>query len=243
MGWAIKTKQGQKAATRRGLAGRDTTDHNAENPVRHESFNGLKAYYLNTDEDVSALSGTTPGAFYVEYDRSLLRKLGGCIGFPMEFVVLDFSNGSYANSRAAVLTAYQAVVIRQNWIKEQLLEPDRNWAIAQAIELGILPPAPVDSRGVSEWRLCRWTLPRHAWIDPKGQGEANRNDWLLGTRSPFEIVAQETGRDALEVIVDKAEYLQGVKRIAKEYDIDDWRDLVDTSTNGQRTIEQEGMQE
>ena len=232
--YAVKTADGADRP-RQGLGNRNGTPDSAEKAVKYERFGDGIVHYLNKGEDVVPINGTTPGPYFVEYARHIGRSLGAALGLPYEFLFLDFQQGSFAQSRAALMMTYRTIAIWQTWLRDSFMQRDWNWAIAKAIKAGDLPPAPVDSRGVSEWYKVQWSFPRYDWIDPQAQISADLEAYKLGVESLQSIVARTSGKDAEDVLRDKGRLIRRAKEIAAEEGCD-WRDLIDIATNAQRDL-------
>jgi len=232
--YAVKTEMGADRA-RQGLGNRNGTPDTADKMVRYETFADNAVHYLNKGESIDGIQGTAPGPYFVEYARHIGRSLGAALGLPYEFLFLDFQQGSFAQSRAALMMTYRTIAIWQTWLRDTFMQRDWNWSISKAILAGDLPQAPIDSRGISEWYKVQWSFPRYDWIDPQSQIAADLDAYKLGVESLQSIVARTSGRDAEDVLRDKGKLISRAKEIAAEVGCD-WRDLIDIATNAQRDL-------
>lgn len=157
--------------------------------------------------------------------------------------MLDFSVGGAGNNRAALLQTHRTFDTWQAWLVDKMLSRVWNWRIAKAIKAKDIPPAPVDSRGYSEWYKVEWQPPEYGWIDPQKESAANLADFKMGARSLSNITRKQ-GKDAEDVLMEKGKDIAAAMRIASEINKASgtnitWRDLIDVSLPGQNAPAQE----
>jgi lambda family phage portal protein len=185
--------------------------------VKFEKFEDGQNYYLKPGEDVIPLGVTQPGSSFLSYSEMLLRIIGAALGLPYEFLLLDFSKGSYSSSRAALLQTYRTFTSWQEWM-DRAMQRTWNWRIAKAIKAKELPPAPLDSRGISEWYRVQWSHPEWEWVDPQNQQQSDLMAFQLGAKSHSEIT-RKRGRDTEDVLREKARDMQTAARLEAEYNL------------------------
>ncbi len=183
--------------------------------IRFEKFEDGQNYYMKPGEDVIPLGVTQPGASFMSYSEMLLRIIGSALGLPYEFLLLDFSKGSYSSSRAALLQTYRTFTSWQEWI-DRAMQRTWNWRIAKAIKAGELPLAPLDARGISQWYRVQWSHPEWEWVDPQNQQQSDLMAFQLGAKSHSEIT-RKRGRDTEDVLREKAKDMQTAARLESEY--------------------------
>ena len=226
--WVVKSDQGAAKIGNLGPRGSQATL--ADSQQKYEYFDGGQTYYMKPGESVESLASTTPNSQFVPYSEQMLRMIGAALSIPYEFLVLDFKQGSFSASRAALMQTYRTFSMWQSWLVDTLLQRTWNWRIAKAIREGDLPPAPLDTRGVSQWYKVRWSLPDYGWIDPKAEATSNEKEFALGTASITSIAAKR-GRDGEEVLREKANDIATAHRIADEINqlhgtSIGWRDII-----------------
>jgi capsid protein len=141
--------------------------------------------------------------------------MASALCIPYEFLVLDFKQGSFSASRAALLTTYRTFSSWQSWIIENLMQRLWNWRIAKAIKNGELPSAPVDRRGYSQCYRVQWSTPRYDWIDPQAEAIKNIYNVALGVDS-ISSVAAAKGEDVEDVMKQKAkDYLYAARNVVE----------------------------
>lgn len=200
-------------------------------------------HYLRRGEKLNNVGSDTPGSNFEPFTERVLRMIGSALGLPYEFVLLDFSEGSFSSSRAALLQTYRTFQNWQAWMINGFLQPIWNWRIAKAIKEGQLSPAPVDERGVSEWYKVQWQVPEFGWVDPQSEAQANTIEISSGVSSLTQW-ARKKGFDAEEMLSEKGRDIANAVRIAGEINAAHpgvnitWKDLITLGIPGQVTSQQ-----
>jgi lambda family phage portal protein len=196
-------------------------------------------HYLRPREKMERIGNITPGDQFAPFVEKNLRLIGAALGLPYEFVLLDFSQGSFSSSRAALLQTYRTFENWQQWLVECFLQPVWNWRIAKAIKAGELDSAPLDARGVSQWYRVQWQTPEFGWVDPQNEAQANILKISAGAASLTQW-ARKDGRDAEELLAEKGRDIAAAVRIAQELNREygtaiTWKDLIALGIPGQIT--------
>lgn len=199
-------------------------------------------HYLRRGEKLDIVESATPGEQFSPFTERVMRMIGAALGLPYEFVLLDFSNGSFSSSRAALLQTYRTFQNWQAWLIKCFLQPVWNWRIAKAIKEGQLPQAPIDGRGVSEWYHVQWQVPEFGWVDPQSEAQANTIEISSGVSSLTQW-ARKKGYDAEEMLEEKGRDIAAAVRIAAEINKQNgtaitWKDLITLGIPGQVTGQQ-----
>jgi len=181
--------------------------------------------YGSPGDVIKSLASETPNPQYMAFMEKSLRLIGSALGLPYEFVLLDFSKGSYSSSRAALLQTYRTFTDWQEWLTCSLNQRVWNWRIAKAIKEGQLPQAPLDSKGVSEWYKVEWSFPEFGWVDPQNEAQANLLEYQLGTNTITQM-NRKKGRDVEDVFREKGEEIAFAQRIAEETNAKHGTDLT-----------------
>lgn len=214
----------------------DTTTGTNEKPL--ERVETGQIVYGRKGEKLHNIANDTPGTNFPPFTERIARIIGAALGLPYEFVMLDFSMGSFSSSRAALLQTYRTFNNWQAWLINGFLQPTWNWRIAKAIKTGELPPAPVDARGVSEWYRVQWQTPEFGWVDPQSEAQGHVVEINAGASSLTEW-CRKRGRDAEDVLGEKARDIGTAVRMAAEINASipganvTWRDLITTNMPGQ----------
>lgn len=212
-GVAIKTAEGAAKMPTTGLRN-NTPNANKTLDPQYETINGLRVFYIRPGEDVQSLASNTPGNSYVPYNEFLLRLVGSSIGLPSEMLLLDFRQSSFSSNKAAMAQVYRTFTNWNYWLVESLMQRVWNWRIAKFINDGLLDPAPVDDRGVSEWYRVEWSQPDYSYLDPEGSIDAKMKEWNLGIGSISQF-ARLRGSDGEDALTAKIGDIQTAHRLAE----------------------------
>ena len=239
-GWAISGEQG--AQKMRNLGDRNVTANAVAGGKIYEKIEDGTTYYLGKDEKIESLASNTPNSQYVSFNELILRIIGASLSIPYEFLILDFKQGSFSASKAAMAQTYKTFLNWWTWTCERFCHRLWVWRIAAAIKDRDLPPAPVDGRGVSEWWKVEWSQPDYTWIDPEGGVDAATKSFNLGVGS-ISSFARKQGRDGEDVLREKAGDIATAARLAQELNAAmpghdfTWRDLISSLPPGTLTTQ------
>jgi lambda family phage portal protein len=93
---------------------------------------------LEEGESIEVINATQPGPGFPAILTTLLRLTGLTLGMPLELVLLDFSQGSYATVRAALLQAYQAWRTMQRIFIGRYISRIYKWKVSRWMNDGLL---------------------------------------------------------------------------------------------------------
>ena len=231
--WA-KSKKEQTIANQRQRGAYNLDEGSGVNPQRVEKVEGLRLLNMRPDEDVEAFDSNTPNAQYVEYLRESISIIAARLSLPYEFVMLVFTQGSYSAQRMALIAAHHTIKKWVNWENKVFNKRIWNWRIAKAMKDGVLPLAPLDDNGQSEWHQVEWSLPYWQEIDADKQIKGETGKWKLGADSLKSMIAQG-GRDRDDVFREKAgDIAAAAKAAAAVSGVDgvdiSWREIIDITT-------------
>jgi lambda family phage portal protein len=236
-GWAVYSEDG--AAKIANLGPRDATSNATRNQTGqvYEKVEDGTTYYLRPGDQIQSLASNTPNSQYVPYNELLLRLIGAALSIPYEFLVLDFKQGSFSASKAALAQTYKTFLNWHVWTVEGMMTRLWNWRIAKAIKDGQLSPAPTDARGVSQWYRVEWSQPDYTWLDPEGGIDTHTKAFNAGVSS-VSAFARKQGRDGEDILREKATDIATAQRVAEETNKASgtnltWRDLIMTMQPGQ----------
>lgn len=226
--WFIPTPGGAP-----GMQGRKGYGSGSVGAAKYERFDSGQNYYGNPGEEPTSLASNTPNSQYESFVRNTLRAFGGAVGIPYEFLLLDFSQGSFASQRVGLLQTHRRFTAIQIWLTNRFLQRVWNWRIAKAIKEGQLPQAPIDSRGISEWYRVDWIYPEFGWADPHREAQGQLMEYRMATNT-ITMMAKAKGRDPEDLIREKGTDIATADRIAKELNAKNgtnltWRDLIEVA--------------
>jgi lambda family phage portal protein len=206
--------------------------------VNYEKFEKGMVHYLQKNEKVQSLAGTTPHQSYFDEVQQILRIVGASLGLPYEFLLLDFSEANFTSSRGALMQAQKTFGSWQRWLAKYM-QRMWNWRIAKAIKDGQLRPAPVGVNGVSEWHKVTWSYPEYEWVDPNAEALSQQREFAMGKKSMHNVISR-TGADYDDVLNEKVGELRDAATKAAELAVEfpnqtfNWTDIWNSSTSGQQ---------
>lgn len=163
-------------------------------------------------DDLDMKVSPTPNAQHIPYMQMQLGLCAAALDFPYEFFTLDFSKCDYSRFKGVLLWVNKTCRGWRKWLNDSMNQRLWDWRIAMAISDGDLGPAPVNSRGVSEWNRVDWQAPEELWVDRQESNQADLLEWQLGLGS-LAKAAKRRGRDLEDLLIEKADTLRLAARI------------------------------
>lgn len=235
-GWVIMDETKGGAAN---LGPRDVTSSTAAagSVVKSEQHSFGEVWRMGKG-DMKSLASTTPNKEYTPYLTFQIKLMAACTRFPYEFLMLIFTDGSFAAQRASLLAAKRTVM---QWFyndRRWFLQRYWNWRMAKAILDGDVGPSPTDANGISEYWKVAWGQPRFDWVDPQVEVAAARDEWNMSLTSMTRKLADkgedfaEVGREKLAEIIwaHKEAELANEKNPGLQLT---WHDVISTMLPGQ----------
>ena len=188
---------------------------------RLETFEPGSFQYLEPGEDVSVISSSgRPNTDIIDYSIYRLRKIGAAIGIPVEFLLMTIGKVSFSAAQGMILLYQQTVESEQRDLMPTLSRLWR-WKVANWIADGEIT---YDENFEDPFDV-RWQPPSFRWVNRAAQVKADQAYLNMGAIS-LDDVSATFGTDAETVLERKAKNITTAKRLAEEYDIADWRDLM-----------------
>jgi lambda family phage portal protein len=195
-----------------------------EEDSRLEYFEPGRFHYLEPGEDVSVISPSgRPNVNAIDWLIYKLRKVGSTIGIPTEYLLMTIGETSFSASQGMVLL-YQNTIEAEQRFMQQTMNRWWKWKLAHAIsrkELTIKQEV-----NLSE---VPWQSPAFRWINRSSQVQADSQYLQMGAMSIDQLCTQ-FGTTPEEVFTQKAKDISKAKQLAKQYDLDSWRDLMNPIT-------------
>lgn len=214
--------------------GYEKTTADGKDPIKVEKTEWGGVWTGDIGEDIETTDSKTPNSRYVQYMELELRAIAAAIGLTYEYLMLIFTAGSFSAQRAAMLHAQHAFREWHQWEVKCFLQRLWNWRIAKAMKDHVIPKAPLDKNGVSEWWHVDWSVPWLGWVDPDKQAKADQQEIKMGIKSTQNAI-RSRGGDRDDIFDEQAEDILAAKARAKmindEAEDDDpvsWRDIADT---------------
>jgi len=210
-------------------------DENDKDQQRVEKTSWGRVHNLRIGEDMEAFKGETPNSQYVDFMEHELRAIAACLGISYEYLMLIFTQGSFSSQRMSLLASKRTFDRNRDWLIKTMMQRVWNWRIAKAMKNGVLPLAPKDANGMSEWFRVDWSLVHMDRADPQKQQNADKEKFNMGLTS-LKSLARSQGRDRDDILREKARDLKRADEIAKEEGVDPSR-MIETGTPGLQKAE------
>ena len=188
---------------------------------RLQTFEPGQFQYLEPGEDVSIIgAGGRPNVDAIDYCVYRLRKIGCALGIPVEFLLQTIGKVSFSAAQGMILLYQQTVESEQRDLMP-ILSRLWDWKVANWIDEGAIDFNPAEEDPFE----VRWQPPSFRWVNRAAQVKADSAYLGMGAIS-LDDVAATFGTDAQTVLERKAKNIVTAQRLAKEYGIADWRDLM-----------------
>lgn len=174
---------------------------------RYHDIGEAVIFHGDIGEEIKGIERNIPGADFPKSIETFMRLLGLPIGFPLELMLLDWSQTNYSSARAAMLQAYRMLTRWQKLLMRGFHSPLYTWKVRQWIEAG-------EVRESSDVFRHEWFPPPFPWIDPLKDAEA---DALLIDRghATYAEVLKGQNRDREEMIETRAQEIAEAIAAAK----------------------------
>ena len=148
-------------------------------------------------EEIKMVGATRPGESFSPYTIMMCRIVGVAIGYPLELILLDSSQGNFSNYRGAMLIAQKNFRRWQRFFERDWCMPWYRWQIARGIASGELPANPEIFTVGLQW-------PGWPYIKPLEDAEADEINVRLLKKSVSQCV-REMGFEPEEVFEEIAD--------------------------------------
>ncbi len=139
---------------------------------------------IGPEDSMEQVSPGQPTQQFGELVRAVSRLIGLPAGFPLELVLLDFSQSNFSAARGAMLEARSEFRTLQQDFIDEFLSPIYQWRIDEWIRQGALDPR-VDAHEHA------WQRPAFPYIDPVKEVEADGLAVAFGFKTRRDVVAQQ----------------------------------------------------
>ena len=177
-------------------------------------LDGNEILHLNQGEKLDMKSSPTPSATHIPYMQMQSGLASAGIGYPYEFFTFDFSHCDFSRMIAVVGLINMASGIWRAWLAESLTKL-WNWRIALAMRDGVLPLAPLDKNGVSQWKLVDWQGPADFVFDRQKEVQADTLEFQM-RQTTMSMAARRRGKDYVDILRQQARDYKTEKRVADE---------------------------
>lgn len=161
-------------------------DPASNDPTGHASGDRITDFDLGIifhaakGETARGMERTAPSKSFRESFRELLRTAGLPINMALEFMLLDFSEDNYSQTRALIALFVDWILATQMALSDQLHDPLFDWWLAKRLKAqdkDVRIPEPPEDFEAS------WIYPAFPGVDLNKETEAWKNQIQLGIRS------------------------------------------------------------
>lgn len=215
LAWALTKKESGEGAIP-GVDDNDETESSFEKVQKLEAGMILE---LLEGEDLKMIGAERPGDNFTPFTTTMLRIIGVGIGYPLELLLLDFSNTNFSAARASLGEGRRMFRGWQKFIGDSVAMPWYSWQIARGIASGELPARAELFNARPQW-------PAWEYINPLLSAKGND----IAIKSHTKTISQcirEIGGDPDEVFAEMAEDMQKLAELG----------IVDTETTDPKQAE------
>mgnify|MGYP003110115035 CR=1 FL=1 len=185
-----------------------------------EEFQPGRFHYLEPGEDISVIGANgRPNVDGIQWVSYLLRKVGSAVGIPLEFLLMEIGGSSFSASQGVVLQYQQTIENYQTDLIKVMSRLYRRWLSQQ------IATDKIDASNAKNPFGVRWQRPAFRWINRAAQVKADMDYFRAGAMSLDDITAP-FGYTAEDVMIRKAQNIAQAKKIAKEFKLGSWYDLM-----------------
>lgn len=161
-----------------------------------QKFEPFSVWDLLPGEDVGMVSSNRPGDAFTPYTMMMCRIVGVAVGFPLELMLMDFSQGNFSSQRMALEEARRSFRRWQQFCHRKLCMPWYRWQIARGVASGQLPAREDIFKANVQW-------PGWPYIEPFKEANANRIA-VEGLQKSVSECIRARGLEPLEVFEEIA---------------------------------------
>jgi len=165
----------------------------------------LQIFEMALGEEVKMIGAMRPGSNFVPYMMICARIVGVGVGYPLELMMLDFSQTNYSSARASLGEAQKSFKGWQNSSRKQTCTPWYRWQISRGIATGELPAKPEVFNMRIQWPGC-------PYINPVDEAKGNEIQVNGRTKSLSECI-RERGGEPEEVFAEIASDFQKLREL------------------------------
>lgn len=184
--------------------------------------------YLEPGETIASIASNRPNTNGIDYVLYRLRKIGGALGIPAEFILMQLADASFSASQALFLQYQQTIEGEQEWLISILNRIYRRKLIQWYGEgrIGI----PADGKLFA----VRWQPPTFRWVNKASEVQADMQ-YLKAGALTLDDVTGRFGYTARTQLQRKAKNISEAMRVVEELNASlpvgvaplTWRDLFD----------------
>lgn len=156
-------------AEQKAFARSDTDPNTKTSPPdisdRIQDFDYGMIFHAEPGDEIKGIERNVPGSNFTASLTMFIRLLGLPVGFPLELILLDWSQTNYSSARAALEQAFRMFACWQRRLKMNFHAPVYTWKIQQWVAEGRLPNR-------ADIAAHEWITPSFPWIDQLKEAKA-----------------------------------------------------------------------
>lgn len=177
-----------------GIVNQDGSSADAPGISAHENELEMgpgTIHHLAEGETVTFGNPNIPSTGFDSFVKSITRIIGSALEIPYEVLSKEF-NSSYSASRAALMEAWESIMMRRAWIIDDLCQPVYDTWLAEAVARGRIkaPGFFTDPLLRSAWSGAHWIGPVQGHLDPVKEIRADRMAINCGVKTHEQVTRQ-----------------------------------------------------
>lgn len=218
--FAVAVEQAGAAEAAFGTSVEDTTKTTTQGRLttRLHELDYALAFFGEPGEKITGIERNIPGQNFSEALRMFLRLVGLPLGFPLEFILLDWTQSNYSQSRAVNEQAYRCTFLKwQKLLDAAGLSQIYLWKLGQWV-------AEKELTKRDDMLKYEWFKPAAPWIDQEKEATATglKIDRGLTTHSQ-ELKSLNLDRD--EVVAARDREVRDAIEVAQKIKADTGEDV------------------
>ncbi|HEY0104600.1 MAG TPA: phage portal protein, partial [Rhizomicrobium sp.] len=186
--------------------------HYEESPV---SIGGARIPVLPFGDEIDMQTAGRDTGGFDSFVRAILRLIAAALGITYEELSMDFSQTNYSSARAALLIAWDEMLVFRGLIASHIATPFFVAWLEEAFDIGAIQipaGAPDYYDAPDAYAECRWIGPGRGYIDPTKEIDAAAAR-VEAKMSTLEDECAEDGKDWREVLEQQAHEFAEMERL------------------------------
>jgi len=151
---------------------------------------------VGDDEDVEFGNPNIPTAGFEEFNKTIIKQVGGALETPYDVLIKEF-NSSYSAAKGALEEYWEVVKMRRSWVVSDLCQPVYEAFLAEAVARGLInAPGFFDDPIIrAAWCGARWDGPAQTHLDPVKEAVANAREVEHGWKTNEQVTREYYGEN------------------------------------------------
>lgn len=174
------------------------------------------AEYLEEGESIEPFIPNRPGTTFEPFVVRSLRGIAAAQGLAYELVGKDLGSLNYSSARALLLEVRRGFDGLRAFFVRRFCMPWWNNVMLAAVADGRLRPPARFLDDPRPFLAVRWIPPGYGWVDPTKEVQAAQLAVEANLSTPYDE-AMRSGRDAEEILEDRARFFARAMEIEEQY--------------------------